>query len=309
MSEELTDIDIKIDDDPAAAPEGATAPAQAAKPEGDQPTAATAPDPDEALEGLKRDLAAERSGRISAEATAARAAEDAARARGEVQDTNLQMITNAIETAKGDIASLKLQYRQVRADGDVDAEFDIQNQLSRRQAELVQLEAGEVALKAQPKPKPPVAAVTDAAEALAGEMARLGSPRSAAWIRAHPQYARDPRLNRKMIVAHDDATDAGLTIDTPEYIAHIERSLGLAADPGQTEDPALSGAAQPTGRRSPAAPSPAPPSRSGDPPGRNTSNTVRLTAAEREAAKVSGLTEQEYAREKLRIERETQTTH
>jgi hypothetical protein len=116
---------------------------------------------------------------------------------------------------------------------------------------------------------------------------------AARWLRQNKEHVNDPRKINRMFRAHEDAVDDGLTPDTPEYFAFVEDRLGIAA------------AKQVSPPRRQVSPPSAPVSResgSGGVPGR--SNVVRLTSEEREAARFSGLTDQEYAKQKLRMMRE-----
>jgi hypothetical protein len=57
-------------------------------------------EPEEGINDLKMKLEQERSGRIEAERQARRATEVAVEAKNEVQDTNLHLVKNAIDTVK-----------------------------------------------------------------------------------------------------------------------------------------------------------------------------------------------------------------
>jgi hypothetical protein len=53
---------------------------------------------------------------------------------------------------------------------------------------------------------------------------------TANWLRAHPEHVRDPSKMAKLTAAHYDAEAEGLTPDSREYFAHIERRIGLRGD-------------------------------------------------------------------------------
>ena len=162
----------------------------------------------------------------------------------------------------------------------------------------MQLEQGKTALENAPKSNPAaVAPISDPVEALASQL----SPRSAAWVRSNPQYARDSRLYAKMIAAHNLIVADGISPDTDEYFEAVESILTPRRTPSaQAADDPMSAAAKPVERRS--APASAPVSRTGTPGSRP--NVVRLTAAEREMASMMGMTDQEYAKNKLALQRE-----
>ncbi len=207
-----------------------------------------------------------------------------------IRENKLSTINQAIESAKGLEDQLKAQLREAKTKGDIDAEVELQSRMSRNYSELQILHSGKMQLEAQPAiPPEPVYN----AEALI-QGARL-SPASAAWLRAHPDWASSEGRVKKLTAAHNLA-EGDVSLDTPEYFAHIERTLGIGSNdqrpPPPPKDPAppvASQAAQVVQRRT--APPAAPPSR-GDGGGR----LLRLTAAQREAAKISGLSDEEYAK-------------
>ena len=71
-------------------------------------------------------------------------------------------------------------------------------EMAANEAKALQLENGKQSLKETPRsaPRP-----LDPVEAFATQL----SPRSAAWVRAHPEYATNPKLTQKMIAAHNMA--------------------------------------------------------------------------------------------------------
>lgn len=294
MADIEDDVDVLIED-PAKKPDGDVEVVKADEAPAKAPTKVL--EPDEGLEKLRAELERERSGRVAAEKEAREASDSAAKARNEVQDSNLHLVTNAIETVRQSNEILKANYRDAMAAGDYDKVADLQLEMSSNAAKLQQLEQGKIALEAQPKR----AAERRQADPVESFAQRL-SPRSAEWVRRHPQFVTDPRLNQKMVAAHNLAEADGHAIDSDDYFDAIEDTLRLKQrQEAQEPDGALSAAAEPTQRRS--APPAAPVSRSGQGSGQRP-NTVRLTAAEREIAALNGMTDVEYARNKLALQGE-----
>ena len=110
--------------------------------------------PDDGIESLRQQLAAEKAARIAAEKDALEAKNRVVSAQNEVQDTNLQLINNAIETVKSNTQQLKASYTTAMAAGDYDAAADIQQSMADHAAKLLQLEQGKKALEDSPKQKP-----------------------------------------------------------------------------------------------------------------------------------------------------------
>lgn len=261
-----------------------------------------APEPadpnDEALQELKRQLAAEKQARISAEQARVQAERQVNAARTETEDTNLRLVENAIETVKANMAALKSAYAQAAAVGDWDAAANAQEGMATNGARLLQLENGKTAMAEQAKrPRPEPKIELDPVEALASQL----TPRSAAWVRAHPEYARDKVLYGKMLAAHN-LVAADHVPDSDGYFHAVEEALKVRRSPvAEAEEAPLSEAAEPVRRRS--APPAAPVSRNN--PGMSNPRSVRLSAEEAEIASLNKMTPQEYYEQKQRIARET----
>ncbi|MDE2106459.1 MAG: hypothetical protein KGL39_55095 [Patescibacteria group bacterium] len=235
----------------------------------------------------------------AAEKRANEAAQTAHKHQTEAQDANLHLITNAMRTLEQSNDILKANYRVAAQNGDFDAMADIQIEMSNNAAKLAKLEDGKIALENAPKPEAPQPYADNPVEALAAQL----SPRSAAWVRSHPEFATDPRKYQAMLAAHNLAVSNGIDPDTDEYFEDIETSLRIRRNDvvRSDDDDAMSAAAKPTQRR--ASPAAAPVSRTATTSGGNP-NRVTLSALERETARDLGLTDQEYARNKLALIRE-----
>lgn len=259
-------------------------------------TAAPAPKADEPdpIEELKAQLAAERQARVEAERRVFEESQRAHKATVEVADSQLNLVLTAISNVKESTTALKGAYAEALKQGDFDAAADIQVQISDNAAKLLQLENGKAAMEARPKPQAPTRNVNPV-EAFASQL----TPRSAAWVRSHPEYVTDQRLNQKMLAAHNLAVADGIRPDTDEYFAAVEGTLGVgrkAAAATDGED-AMSSAARPAARDT--APPAAPPSRGG-----SNGRSARLSADEMEIAALSGMSPEEYAKQRERINKE-----
>ena len=266
---------------------------------GEAPAAAEkkAPDaPDPILE-LKAQLERERTSRIDAERRANESEQKAHKSKIEVADSQLQLVTTAIDRVKETSTQIKVALAEAMRAGDFDAAAELQSQMSDNAAKLLQLENGKAAMEAQPKPQAPKPIQLDPVEALAAQL----TPRSATWVRAHPECARDPKLYAKMIAAHNIAVADGIAPDSDEYFQTVESVVFKKAPepaPAEDDDDPMASAAKIAPARQ-AAPPAAPVSR-GTPNGRG----VRLSPAEREAAEMAGMTEQEYAAAREHLKRE-----
>lgn len=258
---------------------------------------------DEGIKNLKRQLEVERQARAEAERRAREAQNTASRASQEVQDSNLQLILSAIDSVKRSSEMMKRDYAMAMSAGDFETAAEIQSNMSLNSAKLLQLENGKSALEQRlanpPRQEPERPA--DPVEAIAAQL----SPRSAAWVRAHPECVKDRRLYMKMIGAHNIAVADGFEADTDEYFAEIERQMGYrkpqtAVQDDQDEEP-TSMAAKPMAKKPPP---PAAPSSRAASNGTGGRNTVTLSREQREMASIMGMTPEEYAKNMVALKKE-----
>lgn len=248
---------------------------------------------DDAIADLRRQLERERAARLEADRRAQAAIAEVSSARNDVEDSNLRLIETAIDTVERDNGILKAEYQRALATQDFSRAAEITEAMQQNTVKLQQLQNGRDALKSKPREVIPAPRSADPVEVFASQL----TPQSADWVRAHPEYVRDQRLNRRMIAAHELAVTEGIQPDTPEYFETIERTLGIrkrqqAGNPDDTAAKVV--------RQRDSAPAAAPVSRETG----TRSNVVRLTPAEREIAELSGLTPEQYAKQKLALQRE-----
>lgn len=294
MTEENTEVK---DEEIVVAEEAETPAAEPEKPKEDEIS------PELGIEALKQQLEMERVARAEAEKRARQAETNASKANAEVQDSNLQLIVSAIDSINRAGTMLKRDYAAAMSAGNFEQAAEIQSQMSINGAKLLQLENGRAALEQRLKnpPKEEPKLPDDPVEAVAQQL----SPRSAAWVRAHPECVRDKRLYMKMVGAHNIAVADGFQADTDEYFAEIERQLGYRKQPApvqqeEQEEP-TSMAAKPMPKK---APPPAAPSSRAASNGTGGKNTVTLTREEREMASIMGMTPEEYAKNKVALKKE-----
>jgi hypothetical protein len=248
------------------------------------------------LKSLEKKLKDEKKARQEAEERARQASQNLQSAYGEVEDTNLHLVATAIDTVSRENEFLTNQYAEAMAAGDFNVAAKIQRAMSTNEAKLLQLQNGKAAMESRPKQQAP--SYSDPVEQFASQL----SARSAEWVRNNPQCVTDPRLQQKMVAAHNLAVADGFRPDTDEYFGFIEDTLRLnrrSNDRQEQEvDSPLSSASKSVSRQ--AAPAAAPVNREGN--GRQ--NIVRLTPAEVEMAKTFGQTPEEYARNKMLLKKE-----
>ena len=227
-------------------------------------------------------------------------------AQTETEEANYTLVKSAIKTLRSDNEQMKAAYKEALAVGDIDRATDIQDKLSENKIRLSELKKGRDVMKehrrqAQINGQRPISAHQpgDPVENFASRL----SARSADWVRRNPQFVTDPRLNQKMIAAHNLVVADSIEPDTDEYFERVENILNLrrAESRQEREEDAMSEAAQPVQKRAPPA---APVSRSASTFSGAKPNVVRLTRQEIETAHELGMTEQEYARNKMLLRKE-----
>lgn len=258
--------------------------------------------PEDGIAELKARLEEEKKLRLEAETRAQHAQQTATKAAAEVQDSNLQLISGAIDKLKRESDYLKSNFKEAMTVGDYDTAAQIQETMSLNAAKLLQLQNGKASLEeklANPQPATPQS--NDPVERVASTL----SPRSAAWIRAHPQCITDQRMYQKMVGAHNIAMADGYIVDSDAYFDAIEQQLGFKkAPPPQVDDSeevALSAAAAPVQKRTAPAAAPTTRTASGTP---SKSQVVRLSAEMREMASMMGMSPEDYAKNMVALKRE-----
>lgn len=257
--------------------------------------------PEDGIAELKARLEEEKKLRFEAESRAQQAQKTATKAAAEVQDSNLQLITGAIDKLKRESDYLKSHFKEAMTSGDYDAAAHIQETMSLNAAKLLQLQNGKSSLEerlANPQPEAPQ--TNDPVERVASTL----SPRSAAWIRSHPQCITDQRMYQKMVGAHNIAMADGHVVDSDSYFDAIEHQLGFKKAPTPVddgEDVALSAAAAPTQKRTAPAAAPTTRTASGTP---SKSQVVRLSSEMREMASMMGMSPEDYAKNMVALKRE-----
>lgn len=289
------DIEVLIEDEPAPQPDpDEIGDPVIAKPEAKKPIT----DPEAGVDVLKKQLADQQAATAAANNRAAAAERTAVSAQTESQQKDIQSVETALTLLKERLDTAEGQLADAWAAQDFAAAAKLQRQISQDEAKKQKFEDGLEGLKKAPAPAAP--APTDPVELVA---ARL-TPGSAVWLRSHPEYvvrtADGFTVDDRVARAHFSALSEGIVVDTPQYFAHVEGKLGQRPAAAPIADVPLSDTAVAVGGRT-STPPPAAPARGS---GNAGSRTVRLTAEQVEAASLSGMSPQEYAKELERLKRE-----
>lgn len=240
------------------------------------------------LADYRQRLIVESQARENAERQRNEAVQSARQANTNVSDSQWHMLRSAIDARKADMESAKRDYAQALQAGDYNAVAEANGKIAELAAEKKQYEASFAQLeewrKQPPQQQPPQQQPQQQQIDVVEARARASTPRAAAWIRSHPELARDPATWNKIIHSASYNTNVRqLSPDSPEWIAAIEADLGLQAQQASQ---------QAQQRRGNVA---APPSRTAfGQNGSRASGPRVLTAKQAQAAKDMGMTNEEY---------------
>lgn len=231
-------------------------------------------------------------------AEAERHAREVAESRNTTKTAEMTAITNALANLDHETAATKAELSKAFGEADYDTVAEAQAKLADIAVKRQRISEGKAMLERRAEVQ------ADPVEQYiqAGNM----SGKAAAWIRAHPETVKTADAQKKLEQAHYLALGNGYVIGTDDYFGQIEKHY-FGLKPKQDEDPAVEATKTEPRTNDTRTPPAAPPSRGGsnDAPNPTNRTTVRLTAAEREIAQMCGMTDAEYAMNKLALEKET----
>ncbi|HEY6020304.1 MAG TPA: hypothetical protein VIY48_10480 [Candidatus Paceibacterota bacterium] len=271
---------------------------------------------------LKRQLeemkAAVEDSRKQAQEAQRRQAELDARIRESQQESNqylsraeeaeYQAVLTAMAAAEGEADSGNRDLEAALTNQDHKAAADAQRRIARAEAKLVQLEEGKNALEARKSqaaaraeeekrnpPKPQNLSVDQQIDAVNALL-----PSQKTWLKAHPDAWTDQRKNMRLQGAHVEAEDQGLTPGTQKYFDYLEERLGYkqADTTNDDEDDEPRQTQHRQERRTLVS---APVSRDTPSNGGKSKTKITLSEKELEAAQISGVDPQTYARNMLKL--------
>src|SRR5271156_4237930 len=169
-----------------------------------------------------------------------RAEERAANAEKEVTSVKQGAVLTVLDSLKRDKEDARRKYALAADGGDHAKMAEAVDELSLANTRIIEAEKGKLELEERAKAPPVVAtarrveplADDDRAEQFAASI-ESHSPRSAQWVREHPEYARDQTKNDDMTAAHYAALGKRLKPETPAYFEFINRELGITKAPAQ----------------------------------------------------------------------------
>lgn len=261
-----------------------------------EPTA----DDDDPVEALKAQLKASEDARARAERETAAARQEAAdrAARLDVAerrsvDHEGEAIASGLAAAQAEEAAARAALKTAIENGDAEGQANAAAKIGRAGSDIREYERAQASLAAQRDereknpPRQTVQQQTDPVAAIDANSNLMSVEKD--WLKAHSDAVVDPRRNARLGVAYDDAIAKGLIRGTKPYFDHLEQFMGYAsaARPATQENTDVQAPASRTER---------------DVSGRPTNGRVTLSPEEREAARNMGVSEIEYARQKVAFE-------
>lgn len=228
-----------------------------------------------------------------AERDAAEARQEAARLRTTTADTEKELLNNSLASAQAAQVAAKAAFKVAFDAGDPEAMAEANAQIARAATDIRNYE-GAVAQfdnDTQTAEREPVRQEQNQDTSIEAAIDRdpklLGPERD--WLKSHTEVLTDPKVNRKLGVAYDEALEKGLRRGTPAYFEFLDDRLGYAeantSGDNRTEERASIMAA-PVSRDN----------RSSTTGQRLSSSQVKLTPQQREMAVLMGISDTEYAR-------------
>lgn len=222
--------------------------------------------------------------------------------RTNLTDTRLDAVNAALTAANAAAEAAQRDIAHAESIGDVEAKAEAYRKLARAEANISRLEDGKAALEEEKKTAP-------------REPQRMEQPsdgldntdlpaRAKAWLRANPEYLRDPRKNAKIQALHWDILDEGHDAFSKDYFESLETHLGMREPPRRKEQ-IVNDEDDEDEQRDERTIVSAPVSRKSTPGSsvQTDPRKIKLTPAEAEAARMAGVTEQEYAKNKIRLDK------
>lgn len=243
-----------------------------------------ADDPIEDLKGQFAQMTHRATAAESAHQQTARQLEETSRelqtVKSTVTDSQLDTVLSGIQAAEAEATSAEQAFIAAAEAGDFAAQARAQRKISAAETRIQRLTEAKGDLEdvkaTKPGPRmetrPEPRHEVDKVE----QFAKTMSPRSAAWIRSHPDCVTDNKKNARMLAAHNLAIADDIAVDSDEYFKRIEAGVEQKSPVTKAADPVVPAA---NGKRPTSAAAP-----SGHSGGGMNGGTVEVKLSAREAA-------------------------
>ena len=179
------------------------------------------------LENLEAENARHRAAYESTARERDEAQTHATSARSHAMQSQYDLVNTEIANDKARQETIKRELKLAREMGNTDLESDLIVENARIGVKLQTNEQRKQEIEIQARrEKERREAPRQSSDPFEDALKSVASPKSRAWLRAHPECVTDPVLNEKVREAHSDAVVKGILPDTAAYFAYIEESMG-----------------------------------------------------------------------------------
>jgi hypothetical protein len=207
-------------------------------------------------------------------------------------ESQVEAIGNALAAASAEAEAAQHDIEKALELGDFKGQADAYRRLATATTNISKLEDGKVELEALAK----VASEPVKPEAPKDPLEAMNIPNTAKeYLREHPELLTNQRLNAKIQSLHYDIIEEGHKAYSPEYFESMDVHLGykeqIVNEKEEEDEPVQRTRfmSAPVSREAPA-------NAQGERPGK-----VTLSVAQKEAAKIAGITEKEYAEQVMEL--------
>ncbi|QPF87028.1 hypothetical protein IC762_12310 [Bradyrhizobium genosp. L] len=220
-------------------------------------------------------------------------AKEADEARKRSASLEGDIISGGLSAAQNELASAKAELVRAGEAGDYKAMGEAQSRIGRASAQILSLESGAAEAAEREKEFRPAQQEQVLQQPRTFEEHVRSNPgllhAEREWMIKNKTSFDDPEFNKKLEFAYSGAMGKGLVRGSQDYFDHIERATGLKAAPAQDEERELNVQAPPSRN-----------DRGTD--GRVSNGKVMLTPEERDICKSMGISEIDYARQKVNFD-------
>ncbi len=163
---------------------------------------------------------------------AAQAEQRAAQVETEIVSSQLDTVTSGIAQAEAEAAAAEQAYIAAVEAGDAAAMARSQRAIAKAEANISRLTEAKETLEDEAKAKkdrpPPTRAQPSQPQQQGDIVERFVqglTPKSAAWVRAHPEVVTDRKLNARMLAAHNLALAEDVAVESDEYFRRVEEAI------------------------------------------------------------------------------------
>jgi len=213
-----------------------------------------------------------------------------------------ETLSAALAAAQGEAETAQRDIEMATQLGDGKAQAEAYRRLARAETKILTLEQGKEAIEREIKERPKYEPKPQQQDAL--DSTAL-PPLAKTWLREHPEYLHNPEKNAEIQYLHWKVVAEGLQPYSQPYFERMEERLGMrgSLEPEDDEELEVSEEEKPTQTRKIAYS--APPSREvPKASGQRDTGRITLTAAQKEAAKIAGVSEADYAVQLMKLREE-----